>query len=99
MSPEPPPVWRATHPESLRWRIWDDGCVVFDCESGQMHLLNGLAAEALTRLEEGPTEPSALAQHLSAMLPTPPDPGEFPDQVAELLSRFDELGLAEPVWE
>ena len=87
------------HPERLRWRIWDDGCVVFDSWSGQLHFLNGLAAEALTRLEEGAIDSPTLARHLSAILPAPPDPLEFPGQIADLLSQFDELGLAEPAGE
>jgi len=64
-----------------------------------MHHLNAVAAEALTALEQAPADAEALASRLASVLGPVPEPDKLPRQVAELLSHFDRLGLAEPVEE
>lgn len=92
------PVWTASDPSKLLWRVWDDDCVVFDCRSGEIHLLNPVAAEALKLLEERPADANDLTRELGAALGQAPAP-EFRGHIEDLLGRFDELGLIEPVEE
>ena len=63
-----------------------------------MHLLNPVAAEALKTLEERPTSARDLAHDLASALGNEMD-DDFPRQVSEMIARFDDLGLTEPVEE
>ena len=97
----PPPewcAWRASDQPKLLWRVWDDDAVVFDTRSGELHLLNPVAAEALKALEEGPTSTHGLALQLASALGIDGNE-EFSRQVSGLMTLFDELGLTEPVEE
>jgi PqqD family protein of HPr-rel-A system len=78
------------------WRRWDQQFVVFDTRSGDIHLLDPVAAEALRYLEES----SATADELSRMLAASVDLEGEPDlsrYVAKLVGELDELGLIEPI--
>lgn len=47
-------------------RLWDDEAVVFNSLSGQTHILNALAAEALLLLLERPRSEAELSTELLA---------------------------------
>lgn len=90
------PRWRVPPEVELHWRCWEGEYVVFHPDSGDVHLLNPLAGEALKALEIGPVGAEDLARCLAARRQGT-DARELTDPMAELLATFDELGLIEPV--
>jgi len=84
-------LWIIARPCDLRWRAWDDQLLVFDAASGDTHLLNRVAGEALRCLEQ-PADAARLAQRVAASVGVSPD-GGFLDQMADLLDELAELGL------
>ena len=97
MSPDPQVRWCAVPPDALAWREWDDEVVVFNQNTGSTHLLNEIGGEVLRRLiaaERGETV-EALAAGLSAD-PSAADDAVWTGAVAEVLSEFARLGLAQP---
>ena len=97
MLPDPDARWRAVPPDALAWREWDDEVVVFNQNTGSTHLLNEIGGEVLRRLiaaERGATV-EALAAGLSAD-PSAADDAGWAGAVAEVLSEFARLGLAQP---
>src|SRR5438046_130901 len=87
--------WVAQSSELL-WRAWDDHeVVVYHLPSGNTHLLNLVAAEALHALERDALDSSELVEHVAWSLETRPD-RTFPQHIETLLVQFDELGLIEP---
>ena len=97
MLPDPDALWRAAPPDALAWREWDDEVVVFNQYTGSTHLLNEIGGEVLRRLiaaERGATV-EALAAGLSAD-PSVADDAGWTGAVAEVLSEFARLGLAQP---
>ena len=91
-----PLQWRVPAAASLRWRSWEGEHVVYHCESGDTHLLNPAAAEALKFLETRPAGADDLAEHVAARLSLAAG-GQLRREMAELLAAFDDLGLIEPV--
>jgi PqqD family protein of HPr-rel-A system len=97
MLPDPDARWCAVPLGALAWREWDGDYVVFNQNTGSTHLLNEIGGEVLRRLiaaERGSTV-KALADALTD------DPGGGDDAgwrhaVAEVLSEFARLGLAQP---
>jgi PqqD family protein of HPr-rel-A system len=88
--------WRGQREFNLLWRSWDDDeYVVFHTGSGDTHLLNAVAAEALSELERRAVDEGELAQHLADCLARPLD-DELKKSAAGMLREFDELGLIEP---
>ena len=97
MLPDPDVLWCAAPPDALAWREWDDEVVVFNQNTGSTHLLNEIGGEVLRRLiaaERGATV-EALAAGLSAD-PSAADDAGWAGAVAEVLSEFARLGLAQP---
>lgn len=89
--------WRTPAECELLWRSWDDEeFVVFHARSGDTHLLNAMAAEALEELGRRPVTAQELAVHLGECLERPADE-ELQRIAAGLIREFDELGLIEPV--
>jgi PqqD family protein of HPr-rel-A system len=77
------------------WRRWDDESVVFDTRSGDIHLLDPVAARALRYLEGTPATVDELTRTLDASLGLEGDP-DLLRYVAKLVAELDELGLVEP---
>ena len=88
-------LWTIARESDLRWRVWDDQVVVFNAASGDTHLLNLVAGEALRCLQE-PADAAQLAQRVAAAVNVSPD-GDFLEQIADLLEELAELGLIEAV--
>jgi PqqD family protein of HPr-rel-A system len=84
-------TWRLRDPSSLHWRQWDDGLVVYHAPSGDTHLLERPAGEALLLLRHGPREIDGLVREL---VPLDAD-GHLAAAIADLLARFEELGVVE----
>jgi PqqD family protein of HPr-rel-A system len=88
--------WVAQSSELL-WRAWDDHeVVVYHIPSGNTHVLNLVAAEALHALERDALDSSELVERVASSLETSPD-DTFGQHIEKLLAQFDELGLIEPV--
>lgn len=87
--------WIAAPGADLRWRIWDQQVVVFHPPSGDTHILNPLAAEALRHLGDGPASAGQLTEHIAALFELQAD-GELHRQMEQCLTQFAELGLIEP---
>lgn len=86
-------VWRAA---PLLTKSWEDGFVVYNVESGNTHLLNPIAGQALNCIAESPIDARGLARRLAAQAGLESD-GELDDNVASLLKHLDSLGLIEPI--
>lgn len=84
-------TWRLRDPSSLRWRQWGDGLVLFHAPSGDTHLLERPAGEALLLLRHGPRDIDGLVREI-----VPVDAGgPLAAAIADLLARFEELGVVE----
>jgi len=96
MGHEDPTPWRAITGFDLHWRCWDNECVVFHSGTGDTHLLNYLAAEALQALQENPhtlMELTVRAARVSGVASNE----ELSQSMAELLNNMYRLGLIERV--
>jgi len=97
MLPDPDARWCAAPPDALAWREWDGEVVVFNQNTGSTHLLNEIGGEVLRHLIAA--DRGATVEALAAALTD--DPGGVDDAgwtvaVAEVLSEFARLGLAQP---
>lgn len=86
--------WCAPGADSVEWRHWDDESVLYDCRSGQTHLLTTLASAALQLLARRDLEVHELARQLAETWDLP-DTEEFAAQIGTLLRQLDDLGLVE----
>lgn len=89
-------TWQVVDAAELSWRFWDDQFIVFNPASGDTHLLNPLAGEALQRLQQGPADVPELARHAASNLGLAPDE-LLSQEIETLLDELDELGLVESV--
>jgi PqqD family protein of HPr-rel-A system len=89
-------VWRVASRTPLRWRGWDGEWVVYHPDSGDTHLLDPLAAEALRSLEASPAGAAALVERLAGSADAT-GVEELGAAVERMLRVFDEVGLIEPV--
>jgi PqqD family protein of HPr-rel-A system len=84
--------WKVRAENRLVWERWEQDAVVYDSASGETHLLNALAFEALMLLRDYPMDAFDLARRLA---------DEFDDfdartlepQMQRLIDNFDELGI------
>jgi PqqD family protein of HPr-rel-A system len=89
-------IWRLNPACALAWRRWDDEWVVFDSGAGDTHQLDPVAAVALMCFEVEPCSIAALAAEISAELALPQDEA-LGKTLADLVRRFGQLGLIEPL--
>jgi PqqD family protein of HPr-rel-A system len=88
--------WRVPPAADLRWREWDDDqSLVYHPPSGDTHLLNPLAAEALKLLERQPSSCAMLVEHVARVFALKAE-GDLVRQIEQCLAQFNELGLIEP---
>lgn len=81
---------------NLHKRTWGDETVIFHCLSGDVHLLNPIAAEVLNILQESPATCLALSTQIAARF-SPEHNEELAEQILNLLFKLDELGLVRPL--
>ena len=84
--------WRVLSEFSLHWQSWDDEFVVYNSGSGDTHLLDPVAAEALQNLEQESADLSELVARVAASLEIEPDT-DFAAYLEQLLSDLYKLGL------
>jgi len=88
--------WKVNSGFPLYWQSWDNEFVVYNSGSGDTHLLDPVAAEALQSLEQESADLSELAGKIAASLKIEPD-SEFSAYLEQLLSNLYKLGLIERV--
>jgi PqqD family protein of HPr-rel-A system len=88
--------WRAPGGPALLWRRWDQQSVVFDTRSGDIHLLDPVAADVLRCLKAAATSFDELSQRFRGSLGLDSE-RELSEYLAKLVRELDELGLIEPV--
>jgi PqqD family protein of HPr-rel-A system len=82
--------WQVLSIGALKLRSWDDECVVYNCLSGDTHLIGPLAVRILTQLLQAPADTASLADGLQY---EPIDGGGL-DEILDDLKR---LSLIEQV--
>ena len=88
--------WKAISSFPLHWRSWGDEFVVYNSGSGDTHLLDPVAAEALQNLEQESADLSELVARVAASLEIEPDT-DFAAYLEQLLSDLYKLGLIERI--
>jgi PqqD family protein of HPr-rel-A system len=78
------------------WRFWGDEAVIYNCNSGDTHLLNRIAADTLETLQNTPASTEELTRMLALRFGIDAD-REFLKQMDELLLNFYEQGLIKPL--
>lgn len=91
-----PPSWRVIDAGQLRFRFWDDECVVYHVPSGDTHLLDRASGEALKLLEEHPSGTAELARRVAQRLELPDDE-LLAARIGRVLEELGRLDLIEPV--
>lgn len=86
--------WRVPDKKNLFWEPWDTNYILFNELSGETHLLNEFAAEALQILETYPADEMELAERLSMVFSI--EAAEVLPHMPRLLEEFDKLGLIAP---
>ena len=87
--------WRVPRTLDLRMRRFDGEFVIYSAWSGDTHVLNALAGEALLVLRDAAHDASSLAAAVAAEARVELD-RDFVQQMANLLTEFRHLGLIEP---
>lgn len=90
----PPASWRVTPGSDLRWRNWDIETVVYQPFSGDTHLLNPLAAEALRHLSHVTATVREVTAHVAEVLELQVD-DELHRKMEQCFERFIQMGLIE----
>ena len=90
------PTWRAPSSARLHWRSWDDEFVLYSSGSGDTHLLDPVAAEALRILEIESVSLFELVELVGRSLGIEPD-DELASYLEQLIYRLEKLGLIEGI--
>ena len=88
-------IWKVGDGRKLIWRHWDDEYVAFDPLSGDTHVLNPIAYQALRILEEQSVNCDQLSRAVAASLDLQLD-DTLIRHMERLLAKFGDLGLIEP---
>lgn len=79
------------------WKRWDNEFVVYNPLSGDTHLLDRFSGEILKSLQDMPKSQLDLAFSLSKEIGTNADE-VLTKRIGELLLKFSELNLIEPLY-
>ena len=88
-------MWRVPAGRELRWRAWDGEELVYHANSGDTHRLNAVGAAVLRAIERAGVDTPELVDRVAAALQV--DRNTVIAPVAELLARFEDLGLIESI--
>lgn len=86
-------IWRRPAEVTFLWQYWEDEAVVYNCASGETHLLDALAAAVLKEVETRPQSSADLAAHLAGQFGL--DLDSLSRRLLTIGESFDELGLIE----
>ena len=87
--------WRCSDNFKLFQRSWDNETVVYHSGSGDIHIFNSIAADALDVLTKHPCTLPRLAQQLADSQGIALDE-KWLGHVTRLVDTFDQVGLIEP---
>ncbi|WP_166805043.1 HPr-rel-A system PqqD family peptide chaperone [Nitrosococcus wardiae] len=87
-------TWKVPDERSIFCESFGNYYIIFNQSSGETHLLNELAAEALRILEIYPVSEAELADRLREVFEVELE--ELLPRMSRLLKEFDNLGLIEP---
>ena len=88
-------LWKVGGNRQLLWRSWDNESVVFDPLSGDTHVLNQIASQALKILEVDAVDAAKLSHRIADQLNLQDDEALL-RHMERLLIKFEDLGLIEP---
>ena len=89
-------AWRIGPETDLRWKLLGNQYVVYNCGSGDTHVLDPIAALLIQQIQERCFESDALADRVGALLNLEATEDLY-CKLQETLSQLDRLGLIEPV--
>jgi PqqD family protein of HPr-rel-A system len=88
-------IWGLPHGAKLRWRGWEPSeVIVYNCASGQSHLLDAFSAAALRAIAAEPQALDRLCSRLANELDL--DDEVVMARLVQVSATFEQLGLAEP---
>ncbi len=83
---------RLAAPGFLEWRVWDDGCVVFNAATCQTHYLDNFTSYLLRLIEAAPRTADDLTATVIAGLGLERS-AHMDAQIIKALRNFDALAL------
>lgn len=86
--------WRLMSDQALQLRFWGDEFVVYNSLSGDTHLLGSTAAQILLKLQQAPSNATALTASLAPLLHAEMD-DELVFQIEHILADLGTLALIE----
>jgi PqqD family protein of HPr-rel-A system len=86
--------WRLMSDQALQLRFWDDEFLVYNSLSGDTHLLGSTAAQILLKLQQAPSNTTALTASLAPLLHAEMD-DELVFQIEHILADLGTLALIE----
>jgi PqqD family protein of HPr-rel-A system len=87
--------WRVISDQALHFRSWGDEFIVYNCLSGDTHLLGSAAAQILLRLQQAPSDVISLAESLTSLSQTEMMGEPLEPQLVNLLADLNVLALIE----
>lgn len=94
-----PATWGLLEGVSFLRRDWGDETVIYNATSGETHLLDAFSDWVLRELEREPATIAGLAEHYLEGGDSEEVRQRVEMRIAEVLSLFDDEGLAEPLRE
>lgn len=85
--------WCAAGQDDFVWAPFEPDPVLYHRPSGQTHFLNAAGALLLQRILREPKDIETATRELLAAEPSQIDEQELREHVAQLMWRFEELGL------
>jgi hypothetical protein len=85
--------WAIGDCTSLAWRVWDDGLVIYDARSDEIHRFDGVTGEVFDELVLEPRSFSELKAAVSERLAVVAD-AELEQLVAEILGLLHSKNIA-----
>ncbi len=87
--------WKTVSALRLRWRCWDDEYIVYNCNSGDAHLLNPVAAEALKALQKSAVSVEELTEQVGRCLDIETG-DDLHKNIHHFVLKLARLGLVRP---
>lgn len=89
------PIWRVPAGRGLRWRSWDGEHLVYHENSGDTHRLNAVGEAVLLAIAEDGSTTEQVIEQVATVLRA--ERSTLAGPIAELLARFEDLGLIESI--
>ncbi len=86
--------WRLRQDRDHDVRVWNEEAVVYDCLTGDTHLLDAVATKIFLHLQKMPATTEMLTCIVAPVLNDPPD-ACFAVHVVEILDNLKNLSLIE----